>query len=144
MEMQVLNDMTEVLRACRTETDSPAEQVAMLAERAARAERVAAKRQADNDHLQGLYQAASRRAARECKRANVAEQCQEAAEKALFYWRFATVAMVLALALLIGAYMVALSDVSYWQTKAENPGTHAAASSITYDYDMQKAVVWYK
>lgn len=107
MEMQVLNDMTEVLRACRTETDSPAEQVAMLAERAARAERVAA-------------------------------------EKALFYWRFATVAMVLALALLIGAYMVALSDVSYWQTKAENPGTHAAASSITYDYDMQKAVVWYK
>ena len=43
MEMQVLNDMTEVLRACRTETDSPAEQVAMLAERAARAERVAAK-----------------------------------------------------------------------------------------------------
>ena len=52
--------------------------------------------------------------------------------------------MVLALALLIGAYMVALSDVSYWQTKAENPGTHAATSSITYDYDMQKAVVWYK
>ena len=111
--------MTEVLRACRTETDSPAEQVAMLAERAARAER-------------------------ECKRANGAEQGQEAAEKALFYWRFATVALVLVLALLIGAYMVALSDVSYWQTKAENPGTHAAASSITYDYDMQKAVVWYK
>ena len=51
---------------------------------------------------------------------------------------------MLALALLIGAYMVALSDVNYWQTKAENPGTHAAASSITYDYDMQKAVVWYK
>ena len=53
-------------------------------------------------------------------------------------------ALVLVLALLIGAYMVTLSDVSYWQTKAENPGTHAAASSITYDYDMQKAVVWYK
>lgn len=144
MEMQVLNDMTEVLRACRTGSGTQEEQVAALAERAARAERVAAKRQADNDQLQGLYQAASRRAARECKRANVAEQCKEATEKALFYWRFATVALVLVLALLIGAYMVALSDVTYWQTKAENPGTRATTSSITYDYDMQKAVVWYK
>lgn len=144
MEMQVLNDMTEVLRACRAEADSPTQQVAVLAERAARAERAAAKRKAENDQLQGLYQAASRSAARETKRANVAEQCRDAAEKALFYWRFATVALVLALTLLIGAYTVALSDANYWQAKAENPGTHAAASSITYDYDMQKAVVWYK
>lgn len=143
MEMQVLSDMTEVLRACRAEGAAPAEQAALLAERAARAERVAAKRQADNDQLQGLYQAASRRAASECKRANVAEQCRDAAEKALFYWRFATVALVLLLALLIGAYTVALSDVSYWQAKAENP-THATVSGITYDYDAQKAVVWYK
>lgn len=144
MEMQVLNDMTEVLRACRAEADSPAQQVAVLAERAARAERVAAKRQADNDQLQGLYQAASRRAARECKRANVAEQCREATEKALFYWRFAAVGLTLVLALLIGAYMEAVSDVCYWQTKAEKLGARPTVSSITPDYEMQKAVVWYK
>lgn len=144
MEMQMLNDMTEVLRACRSEADTQAEQTAALAERAARAERIAAKTNAENDRLQDLYQSASRRAAHNAERANVAEQCRDDAEKALFYWRFAAVGLTLVLALMIGAYMEAVSDVCYWQTKAEKLGARPTVSSITPDYEMQKAVVWYQ
>lgn len=144
MEMQMLADMTEVLRACRTETDDRAEQVAALAARAARAERIADQMKGERDHLQGLYEEASCRADRNAERAAVAEQCQDDAEKALFYWRYFAIVFAFVTVMLAGTYLVAASNAKYWQTKAENPTTTAAVSGVTYDYDLQKAVVWYK
>lgn len=144
MEMQTLTDMTEIVRACRTQGGTIDEQMAALAARAAKAERVAAKTKAENAQLQDLYAAVSRRASRDCKRAVVAEQCQDAAEKHLFYLRFFAASLVLVLVLLTGAYMDAVSNASYWQTKAENPTARTTVSRVAYDYDLQKAVVWYK
>lgn len=144
MDVQTLTDMTEVVRACRTQGGTIDEQMATLAERAAHAERCAAKTKAENAQLQDLYAAVSRRAARDCKRAAVAEQCQDAAEKRLFYLRFFVVSLVFVLVLLTGAYMNAVSNASYWQTKAENPTARNTVSRVAYDYDLQKAVVWYK
>ena len=64
MDVQTLTDMTEVVRACRTQGGTIDEQMAALAARAAHAERCAAKTKAENAQLQDLYAAVSRRAAR--------------------------------------------------------------------------------
>lgn len=144
MDVQTLNDMTEVVRACRTQGGTIDEQMAALAARTARAERMVAKTKAENAQLQDLYEAASRRADQNAKRAAVAEQCQDDAEKALFYWRYFAVIFAFVTVMLAGTYLVAASNARYWQTKAENPTAHNAVSRISYDYDLQKAVVWYK